>query len=119
MFPLKALALPSAPQVFYLFSFHLLLGPGGFTMVKGIRVQKADLCLGNKLVSWKPDFSPALDQFCMVVTHYGFTLEGWIWDKLLATALKSLTIFGVLHGVFSGYMTSFWWSYPGVQLRHR
>lgn len=87
-------------------------------MVKGIRVQKADLCLGNKLVSWKPDFSPALDQFYMVVTHCGFTLEGWIWGKLLATALKPLRIFAALHGVFSGYMTGFWWSYSGVQLRH-
>lgn len=94
------------------------LGSGGFTTIKGFGVQKADLCLGNKLVSWRPDFSSALDQFCTVVTHHGFTLEGWTWGKLLAVALRFLRIFAALRGVFSGYITIFWCSYLGVQLRH-
>lgn len=93
------------------------LGPDGFKMVKGFRVQKADLCLGNKLVSWRPDFSPALDQVCTVVTHCGFTLEGWIWGEFLAIALKLLRVFAAPDGVFSGCVTRFWCSYLGVQLR--
>lgn len=95
MFPLKLLAPPDVPQAFYL--FHVLLGPGGFTMVRDFGVQKPDLCLGNKLVSWRPDFSPAVNQFCTVVAYHGFTLECWIWGKLLAIALKSLRVFAALH----------------------
>lgn len=37
-------------------------------MGRGFGVQKADLCLGKKLISWRPDFPPALNELCTVVT---------------------------------------------------